>query len=150
VLCALREKKETIMKNNTTSSSHQSVRQSSFFGSSRRSSSARPAPPAPVAPARAQVRQVARPVLDLELRAENRWLPAIKVMSALRAQFPAEVRFAKAVGYWVWVTFPEAPAESVRFFLSQLGFSWVRARQAWQHPCGQFPSQRGPEVQPHF
>jgi hypothetical protein len=127
------------MKN---TSSSQSVRQSSFFGSSGRSSS-RPA-------AAAQVRQVARPVLDLELRAENRWLPAIKVMSALRAQFPAQVRFAKAVGHWVWVTFPEAPGESVRFFLSQLGFSWVPARQAWQHPCGQFPSQRGPAVQPHF
>jgi hypothetical protein len=132
------------MKN---TSHHQSVRQSSpsfGFGSGRsagsRSSSRSAAP----------VGQPAQPVLDLELRSENRWLPAIKVMSAIRAQFPAEVRFAKVIGHWVWVAFPESPAESVRFFLSQLGFSWNQARQSWQHPCGQFPSQRGPAVQPHF
>jgi hypothetical protein len=45
---------------------------------------------------------------------------------------------AEVVGKWIWVSFSESPAPTVRQTLAQLGFHWNRERQAWQHPCGQF------------
>lgn len=80
------------------------------------------------------------PRLNFPLRQENQWLRAGEVIAVVRQQLPGQARFAKCAGLSVWVTFPEAPAESVRFQLSQLGFSWVSSRQSWQHPCGQFES----------
>jgi hypothetical protein len=78
------------------------------------------------------------PSLDMEERQENQWLPVQAVMSALREKLAGQLQFAKVVGRQVCVTFPEAPSESVRFQLSQLGFNWNKAHQSWQHPCGQF------------
>jgi len=80
------------------------------------------------------------PQLNFPLRQENQWLRAGDVLARVRQQLAGQARFAKCAGLSVWVTFPEAPAESVRFQLSQLGFSWVSSRQSWQHPCGQFES----------
>ncbi len=45
---------------------------------------------------------------------------------------------AEVVGKWIWVSFSESPAPTVRQTLAQLGFHWNRTRQSWQHPCGQF------------
>jgi hypothetical protein len=45
---------------------------------------------------------------------------------------------AEVVGKWIWVSFSEQPAPTVRQTLAQLGFHWNRERQSWQHPCGQF------------
>ena len=49
---------------------------------------------------------------------------------------------AQVIGKWVWVTFPEKQPLEVTSTLSQLGFHWINARQAWQHPCGTIPVER--------
>ena len=54
---------------------------------------------------------------------------------------PKAYDLAEVVGKWVWVTFPEQPAEQVRGQLSQFGFHWNNSRKCWQHPCGQFATE---------
>ena len=54
---------------------------------------------------------------------------------------PAQYALAEVVGKWVWITFPEQPAEQVRGQLSQFGFHWNNYRKCWQHPCGQFATE---------
>ena len=63
------------------------------------------------------------------------WIAA-KVLELLVAQLPDVYGLAEVVGKWVWVQFQEIPAAEIRQQLSQLGFHWNKARQAWQHPCG--------------
>ena len=90
-----------------------------------------PAAPAPEAkPARVL------PYVNFQQREENRALATDKVLDLLRQWLPAAYDLAEVVGKWVWVTFPEAPAETVRGQLSQFGFHWNNARKCWQHPCG--------------
>ena len=92
-----------------------------------------PAAPAPEAkPARVL------PYVNFQQREENRALATDKVLDLLRQWLPAAYDLAEVVGKWVWVTFPEQPAETVRGQLSQFGFHWNNARKCWQHPCGQF------------
>ena len=93
---------------------------------------------APVAP-----KQDTRLPIDAEARKKNRTLPTEKVLSLLQQQDRRLWEMAEVVGGkpdsgWIWVSFSEQPAPTVRQTLAQLGFHWNRARQAWQHPCGQF------------
>ena len=67
----------------------------------------------------------------------NRSLPVEKVLEKLRRWMPAQYELAEVVGKWIWITFPEPPAERIRAELSQLGFHWNNTRKCWQHPCGQ-------------
>ena len=59
-----------------------------------------------------------------------------KVLEKLERWMPEQFKLAEVVGKWVWITFPEPPAERVRAELSQLGFHWNNTRKCWQHPCG--------------
>ena len=76
--------------------------------------------------------------IDSEARKKNRTLPTEKVLTLLQQQDRRLWELAEVVGKWVWVSFSESPAPTVRQTLAQLGFHWNRTRQAWQHPCGQF------------
>ena len=76
--------------------------------------------------------------IDSEARKANRTLPTEKVLTLLQQQDRRLWELAEVVGKWVWVSFSESPAPTVRQTLAQLGFHWNRTRQAWQHPCGQF------------
>ena len=76
--------------------------------------------------------------IDTEARKQNRTLPTEKVLAMLQQQDRRLWELAEVVGKWVWVSFSEQPAPTVRQTLAQLGFHWNRARQSWQHPCGQF------------
>ena len=76
--------------------------------------------------------------IDTEARKQNRTLPTDKVLAMLQQQDRRLWEMAEVVGKWVWVSFSEQPAPTVRQTLAQLGFHWNRTRQAWQHPCGQF------------
>jgi hypothetical protein len=76
--------------------------------------------------------------IDSAQRQTNRSLPTEKVLHLLLTGAPELYRMAEVVGKWVWVQFKEQPAAEVRQTLAQFGFHWNRARQAWQHPCGQF------------
>ncbi len=78
------------------------------------------------------------PYVDYKQRQENRALATDKVLDLLRRWMPNQYNLAEIVGQWVWITFPEQPAEQVRGQLSQFGFHWNNVRQCWQHPCGQF------------
>src|SRR3974377_899252 len=62
------------------------------------------------------------PYVTFQQREENRALPTDKVLDLLRQWVPAAYDLAQVVGKWVWVTFPEAPAETVRGQLSPFGF----------------------------
>ena len=100
------------------------------------------APPAPAA-APQQPSEQAKPIrilpyVNFQQREENRALATEKVLALLRQWLPAAYDLAEVVGKWVWVTFPEQPAETVRGQLSQFGFHWNNSRKCWQHPCGQF------------
>lgn len=75
--------------------------------------------------------------IDQNQRKTNRALSTAKVLDLLTVQLPDVYRLAEVVGKWVWVQFQEIPAAEIRQALAQLGFHWNRARQAWQHPCGQ-------------
>jgi hypothetical protein len=99
------------------------------------------APATPAAEAGGQSRRdPARvlPYVNFKQREENRALSTEKVLDLLRQWLPAAYDLAEVVGKWVWVTFPEQPAEQVRGQLSQFGFHWNNSRKCWQHPCGQF------------
>ena len=76
--------------------------------------------------------------IDTEARKANRTLPTEKVLAMLQQQDRRLWEMAEVVGKWIWVSFSEQPAPTVRQTLAQLGFHWNRTRQAWQHPCGQF------------
>ena len=76
--------------------------------------------------------------IDTETRKKNRTLPTEKVLALLQQQDRRLWEMAEVVGKWIWVSFSEQPAPTVRQTLAQLGFHWNRTRQAWQHPCGQF------------
>ena len=78
------------------------------------------------------------PYVNFQQRDENRALPTDTVLDLLRKWLPDVYGLAEVVGKWVWVTFPEQPAEMVRGQLSQFGFHWNNSRKCWQHPCGQF------------
>ena len=78
------------------------------------------------------------PYVNFQQRDENRALPTDRVLELLRKWLPDVYGLAEVVGKWVWVTFPEQPAEMVRGQLSQFGFHWNNSRKCWQHPCGQF------------
>jgi hypothetical protein len=81
------------------------------------------------------------PYVNYQQRDENRALPTEKVLDLLRQWLPTVYNLAEVVGKWVWVTFPEQPAEQVRGQLSQFGFHWNNSRKCWQHPCGQFATE---------
>ena len=76
--------------------------------------------------------------IDSEARKANRTLPTEKVLTLLQQQDRRLWELAEVVGKWIWVSFSEQPAPTVRQTLAQLGFHWNRTRQSWQHPCGQF------------
>ena len=76
--------------------------------------------------------------IDTEARKKNRTLPTDKVLTLLQQQDRRLWEMAEVVGKWIWVSFSESPAPTVRQTLAQLGFHWNRTRQSWQHPCGQF------------
>jgi len=78
-----------------------------------------------------------KPYVNFAERDFNRSLPVEKVLEKLQRWMPAQFALAEVVGKWVWITFPEAPAERVRAELSQLGFHWNNVRKCWQHPCGE-------------
>ena len=81
------------------------------------------------------------PYVNYQQREENRALPVDRVLELLRKWMPEQFGLAEVVGKWVWITFPEQPAETVRGQLSQFGFHWNNARKCWQHPCGQFATE---------
>jgi len=81
------------------------------------------------------------PYVNFQQREENRALATDKVLDLLRQWLPAAYNLAEVVGKWVWVTFPDQPAETVRGQLSQFGFHWNNSRKCWQHPCGQFATE---------
>ena len=76
--------------------------------------------------------------IDTEARKANRSLTTTELLTRLQAADRRLWEMAEVVGKWVWVSFSEQPAASVRQTLAQLGFHWNRDRQCWQHPCGQF------------
>ncbi len=78
------------------------------------------------------------PYVNFQQREENRALPTDRILELLRKWMPAQYDLAEVVGKWVWISFPQQPAEQVRGQLSQFGFHWNNARKCWQHPCGQF------------
>jgi len=81
------------------------------------------------------------PYVNFQQRDENRALATDKVLDLLRQWLPKAYDLAEVVGKWVWVTFPDQPAETVRGQLSQFGFHWNNSRKCWQHPCGQFATE---------
>ena len=76
--------------------------------------------------------------IDSEARKRNRTLPTDKVLALLHTVNPDLFNLAEVVGKWIWVSFQDQPAATLRQQLAQLGFHWNRERQAWQHPCGEF------------
>ena len=92
----------------------------------------------PAAQAQAQPKPDNRLPIDTEARKKNRTLPAEQVLALLQLQDRRLWEMAEVVGKWIWVSFSEQPAATVRQTLAQLGFHWNRERQSWQHPCGQF------------
>lgn len=81
------------------------------------------------------------PYVNFEQRDLNRALATDEVLDMLRQWLPQAYALAEVVGKWVWITFPEPPAEQIRGQLSQFGFHWNNLRQCWQHPCGQFAAE---------
>ncbi len=76
--------------------------------------------------------------IDAEARKKNRTLPTEQVLALLQLRDRRLWEMTEVVGKWIWVSFTESPAPTVRQTLAQLGFHWNRERQAWQHPCGAF------------
>jgi hypothetical protein len=102
------------------------------------SKQSQPAAPAAAQPAAPEAQTDTRLPIDSETRKTNRTLPTDKVLALLEKQDRRLWEMAEVVGKWIWVSFSEQPAPTVRQTLAQLGFHWNRTRQAWQHPCGQF------------
>src|SRR2546422_380527 len=78
-----------------------------------------------------------KPYVNFSERDFNRKLSVEQVLEKLRRWMPKQYELAEVVGKWIWITFPESPAERVRADLSQLGFHWNNSRKCWQHPCGE-------------
>ena len=78
-----------------------------------------------------------KPYVNFSERDFNRKLSVEQVLEKLRRWMPKQYTLAEVVGKWIWITFPEQPAERVRADLSQLGFHWNNTRKCWQHPCGE-------------
>ena len=106
-----------------------------------------PAAAAPAANTVANPKADSRLPIDFAARKQNRILPTDKVLALLNQANPDLFNVAEVVGKWVWVSFNEQPAPTLRQQLAQLGFHWNRQRQTWQHPCGAFRV-RG-EIDPH-
>ena len=123
------EQKKKTMK--TTSQKNNS----GLVSRSAQSSSPTPAPEAQSAVA---PKQDTRLPIDTEERKKNRTMPTDKVLALLHTVNPDLFNLAEVVGKWIWVSFKEQPAATLRQQLAQLGFHWNRERQAWQHPCGAF------------
>ena len=133
------EHKKNIMK--TKSNKHQGSELKSRpeqLSTDKNTSTETQAPPAPAA-APQQPRIL--PYVNFQQREENRALATEKVLDLLRQWLPTVYDLAEVVGKWVWVTFPDQPAEQVRGQLSQFGFHWNNSRKCWQHPCGQFATE---------
>ena len=81
------------------------------------------------------------PYVNFEQREQNRSLSTDQVLDLLRQWLPDQFHLAEVVGKWIWITFPEPPAEKIRGQLSQFGFHWNNHRKCWQHPCGQFATE---------
>ena len=81
------------------------------------------------------------PFVNFAQREQNRSLSTDQVLDLLRQWLPEQFNLAEIVGKWIWVTFPEPPAEKIRGQLSQFGFHWNNHRKCWQHPCGQFATE---------
>ena len=94
-----------------------------------------------VAPAAQPEKKDNRLPIDAEARKKNRTLPTAKVLALLQQQDRRLWELAEVVGKWIWVSFSEQPAPTVRQTLAQLGFHWNRTRQSWQHPCGLYREQ---------
>lgn len=60
----------------------------------------------------------------------------LQEVARLRAELPEAIPYARIVGRWVWVEYPEKPDGQTRAALKRLGYHWSRRRGAWQHPCG--------------
>jgi hypothetical protein len=98
--------------------------------------------PAPAQPETEQAKPArVLPYVNYQQREENRALPTEQVLDMLRQWVPQAYDLAEVVGKWVWITFPEPPAEQLRGQLSQFGFHWNNVRKCWQHPCGQFATE---------
>lgn len=78
------------------------------------------------------------PLLDFQLRRNNRALATNKLLEVLRGEAPDFWYLAEVVGKWVWIQFKEKQPRQITNALSQLGFHWNNSRQTWQHPCGLF------------
>ena len=78
-----------------------------------------------------------KPYVNFKERDFNRKLSVAKVLERLERWMPEQFKLAEVVGKWIWITFPEQPAERVRADLSQLRFHWNNTRKCWQHPCGE-------------
>jgi len=92
------------------------------------------------------------PYVNFEQREQNRSLSTDQVLDLLRQWLPEQYNLAEIVGKWIWLTFPEPPAEKIRGQLSQFGFHWNNHRKCWQHPCGTTlnprPSTLNPPIDP--
>jgi hypothetical protein len=79
-----------------------------------------------------------RTQINFARRLANRSLNTEKLLALLRTETPNFDAVAEVVGKWVWIQFMEKQPSQVTSVLAELGFHWNRARQAWQHPCGQY------------
>jgi hypothetical protein len=129
------EHKKNIMKTKSNKSQSSELKSRPEQLSTDKNTAAQP--PAVAAPEQAKPARIL-PYVNFQQRDENRALATEKVLDLLRQWMPAAYDLAEVVGKWVWVTFPDQPAETVRGQLSQFGFHWNNARKCWQHPCGQF------------
>ena len=129
-------------KSNKKSESGLLSRPEQLSGNNNTATQAPPAPAAaPQQPAQPEKPAKVLPYVNFQQREENRALATEKVLDLLRQWLPKAYDLAEVVGKWVWVTFPEQPAEQVRGQLSQFGFHWNNSRKCWQHPCGQFATE---------
>ncbi len=81
------------------------------------------------------------PYVNFEQREQNCSLSTDQVLDLLRQWLPEQFHLAEVVGKWIWIPFPEPPAEKIRGQLSLFGFHWNNHRRCWQHPCGQFAAE---------
>ena len=74
------------------------------------------------APQAQAVKTDSRLPIDTEARKQNRTLPTEKVLALLQQQDRRLWELAEVVGKWIWGSFSEQPAPTVRQTLAQLGF----------------------------
>ena len=62
------------------------------------------------------------------------------IITIMRAHATRFIPYTRLVGRWLWIegALPENRDEAKALWY--LGFHWNRARQVWQHPCGQYRS----------